>query len=163
MNNSLRWALLILLGMITYTLGLIRYDYVINVINPTRPFLLPRYIAEQMPYPINFMQLMQSMCHDPRWSSAFIYLMYPATSTCMAVFLLFKKKNYLHLTLLLYGTGVALLALLISFSSILGHEPMGFSIAQQLKKIYQEPYISLLLIGGFYWDMQRLKNEQRKM
>jgi exosortase F-associated protein len=156
-----RWLLLCLLALATFGLGLIRYDYVLNFIDPSLPFFLPRNTAEQIAYPLSLSELTNSLFHDPRWLSTCFYMTYPAIATCIAVYLIFQKKNYLQLTLLFYGTGIILLILLVLCSILMQEYTHGYALAQYFKKIYQEPYASLLLIGSFYWDRKNrdLKSE----
>lgn len=151
-NRAVRWLLLCLLCLITFGLGLIRSTYVLNFIEPALPFLLPRNTAEQLAYPLNLTHLLESLGHDPRWLSTLFYLIYPALGTCFAVHLIFHKKNYIQLTLLFYGTGFLLLTGFVLYSVLLQQYMQGYAIAQYFKKIYQEPYASLLLLGSFYWD-----------
>ncbi len=154
-NRTLRWLLLLLLCLVTFGLGLIRSNYVLNFTDYSLPFLLPRNTAEQLAYPLHFSHLFDSLLHDPRWLSALFYLIYPAIGTCVAVHLIFNKKNYVQLTLLFYGTGLALLIVLVLYSLLLQEYNQGYAIAQYFKKIYQEPYASLLLVGSFYWDTKK--------
>ncbi|MBC7450979.1 MAG: hypothetical protein H7259_05785 [Cytophagales bacterium] len=155
-----RWFLLILLGLATFGFGLIRYDYVLNFIDPALPFFLPRNTAEQVAYPLSLSDLSNSLLHDPRWLSTFFYMIYPALGTCIAVYLIFQKKSYFQLTLLFYSTGIILLILMVLCSILLKEYTKGYALAQYFKKIYQEPYASLLLLGSFYWNEKRdLKSE----
>ena len=149
-----RWLLLCLLGLATFGLGLIRYDYVLNFIDSSLPFFLPRNTAEQVAYPLSISDLAHSLLHDPRWLSTFFYMIYPAIGTCIAVYLIFQKKNYFQLTLLFYGTGIILLIVMVYCSILLKEYTKGYALAQYFKKIYQEPYASLLLLGSFYWDQK---------
>ncbi|HSZ73100.1 MAG TPA: hypothetical protein VK750_10535 [Cytophagaceae bacterium] len=156
---GIRYFFLLLLGIITFCLGLIRYDYVINVIDPSLPFLLSRNTAELATYPLDFKTFTSSLFHDPRWLSALIYMIYPAIATSIAVYLIFQKRKYVQLTLLFYSFGILMLGLFI-FCSLLFHQyTNGYAVAQYFKKIYQEPYASLLLLGSFYWD-QKNKRQQ---
>lgn len=157
-----RLLLLCLLGLATFGLGLIRYDYVLNFTSPTHPFFLPRNTAEQMAYPLSFSDLANSLLNDPRWLSTFFYMTYPAVATCLAVYLIFQKKNYLQLTLLFYSVGILLLILLVFCSILLKEYTQGYAMAQYFKKIYQEPYASLLLIGSFYWDRKNKAETQSR-
>jgi exosortase F-associated protein len=158
MNKRLiRFSLLLMLGIITFVLGFIRYDYIINLIDFSLPVLLPRQAAEQTSYPLDFHHLMSSIVHDPRWLSSMLYMIYPAIATSIAVYLIFQRKNYVQLTLLFYATGIVMLLVLVMYSLILHDYANGYAIAQYLKKIYQEPYASLLLLGSFYWDQQKKK------
>ena len=161
-NPLVRWLILIVLCLGTFGLGLIRYDYVLNFIDPSLPFFLPRNTAELVAYPLRLSDLANSLRHDPRWLSTFFYMIYPAIVTCMAVYLIFQKKNYFQLTILFYGTGVILLILMVLCSILLEEYTKGYALAQYFKKIYQEPYASLLLIGSFYWDRKtrELKSER---
>lgn len=154
-NRSVRWILLLLLCLVTFALGLVRSTYVLNFTDYSLPFLLPRNTAEQMAYPLHFSNLLDSLLHDPRWLSALFYLIYPAIGTCIAVYLIFNKKNYIQLTLLFYGTGLLLLITLVLYSVSMQEYNQGYAIAQYFKKIYQEPYASLLLVGSFYWDTKK--------
>jgi hypothetical protein len=156
-NRSLRWFLLLLLGGVTFGLGLMRYDYVLNFIDVSKPFLLPRTIAEQTTYPMDFGSLMNSLLHDPRWLSTLFYMIYPAIGTCIAIYLIFQKKKYVQLTLLFYSAGMILLLIFISYSILFHEYANGYAMAQYLKKIFQEPYASLLLLGSFYWDQKNKK------
>jgi hypothetical protein len=147
-----RWLLLSVLALVTFGLGLIRTKYVLNFIDTLLPFLLPRNRAEQVAYPLHFSDLVHSLLHDPRWLSTLFYMIYPAIGTCIAVYLVFHKKHYVQLTLLFYGTGFLLLTVLVLYSIFLQDYTNGYALAQYFKKIYQEPYASLLLLGSFYWD-----------
>lgn len=162
-NRPLRWLLLVLLCLITFGLGLIRSSYVLNFIDPSLPFFLPRNTAEQLAYPLSVTHLLDSLIHDPRWLSTLFYLIYPALGTCFAVHLIFHKKNYVQLTLLFYATGFVLLTALVLYSILLKQYTEGYAIAQYFKKIYQEPYASLLLLGSFYWDTRnRAESGERR-
>lgn len=154
-NHTVRWVLLLVLCLITFSLGLIRSNYVLNFTDYSLPFLLPRNTAEQLAYPLHLSHLLNSLLHDPRWLSALFYLIYPAVGTCLAVHLIFHKKNYVQLTLLFYSTGLVLLVGLVFYSVLLQEYNRGYAIAQYFKKIYQEPYASLLLVGSFYWDTKK--------
>ena len=162
-NRTVRWLLLVVLCLVTFGLGLIRSSYVLNFIEPSLPFLLPRNTAEQLAYPLSLTNLLESLLHDPRWLSTLFYLIYPALGTCFAVHLIFRKKNHIQLTLLFYGIGFLLLIGLVFYSILLQQYTQGYAIAQYFKKIYQEPYASLLLLGSFYWDMKnRAESEERR-
>ena len=150
-----RWLLLCLLGLATFGLGLIRYNYVLNFIDSSHPFLLPRNTAEALNYPLSLSALTISLLNDPRWLSTFFYMTYPAVATCIAVYLIFQRKSYLQLTLLFYSIGIALLILMVCCSIIMKEYAKGYAFAQYLKKVFQEPYASLLLIGSFYWDIKK--------
>ncbi len=154
-NRSVRWLRLFLLCVITFGLGLLRYSYVLNFIDSSLPFLLPRNTAEQLAYPLRFANLAESLLHDPRWLSTLFYLIYPAAGTCFAVHLIFHKKNYVQLTLLFYATGFVLLMGLVLYSILMKEYNQGYALAQYFKKIFQEPYASLLLLGSFYWDKKK--------
>jgi hypothetical protein len=158
-KTGVRWLLLLALGLATFSLGLIRYDYVLNFIHPTQPFFLPRNTAEQVAYPLHLSSLANSLLDDPRWLSTLFYLIYPAIATCIAVYLIFQKKNYVQLTLLFYSTGILLLTVLVLYSLLAHDYTRGYALAQYFKKIYQEPYASLLLLGSFYWD-RKMENEK---
>ena len=155
----IRSFLLLVLGAATFGLGLIRYDYVLNFIDSSQPFFLPRNAAEQATYPMDFASLLSSLLHDPRWLSTLIYMIYPAIGTCIAVYLIFQKRKYVQLTLLFYSAGMLLLFLLISYSIAFHEYANGYAIAQYFKKIFQEPYASLLLLGSFYWDQKNKRKE----
>jgi hypothetical protein len=143
------------LGLATFSLGLIRDKFILNFISPSLPFFLPRNTAEQMDYPLNLTDLIQSFLQDPRWLSTLFYLIYPVIGTCIAVYLIFQKKNYVQLTFLFYSTGILLLTVLIFYSVFTQDYAHGYTLAQYFKKIYQEPYASLLLLGSFYWDTKK--------
>ncbi len=147
-----RWILLLVLGAATFGLGLLRTGYVVNFIQTSLPFLLPRNTAEKVAYPLSFSDLIISMINDPRWLSTLFYMIYPAIGTAIAVYLIFHKRQYVQLTILFYGTGFLLLTFLVLYSIFLQEYNNGYALAQYLKKIYQEPYASLLLLGSFYWD-----------
>jgi len=156
MNSLLvRGFLLIFLGLATFGLGLIRYDYVLNFIDSSLPFFLPRNTAEQVAYPLHLSQLGTSLLSDPRWLSNLLYMIYPAIATCIAVYLIFQKKQYVQLTLLFYSSGILLLTALVFYSILWHNYTDGYALAQYFKKIYQEPYASLLLLGSFYWDTKK--------
>jgi hypothetical protein len=160
-NSFVRWLLLFMLGIATFALGLLRTKYVLNFIHTSLPFLLPRNTAEQVDYPLTFTALLHSLAQDPRWLSAFFYMIYPAIGTSVAVYLLFHKKQYLQLTLLFYSTGLLLLLLMVLYSISFHEYDNGYALAQYIKKIYQEPYASLLLLGSFYWDTKkRVESEE---
>jgi len=151
-SKPIRWTCLILLGILTYSLGLIRYSYILNLIDSSLPLLLPRNYGERSTYPLSLFDAWISFKTDPRWTSSIIYLCYPALATITTVYLLFNKKSYVLLTLFFYGIGIIFLCTMVLISLVLKDYQLGYGMAQQVKKIYQEPYISLLLLGGFYWD-----------
>ena len=155
-----RWLFLCLLALVTFGLGLIRYDYILNFIDPSLPFFLHRNTAMQLSYPLSLSSLANSLLHDPRWLSTLFYMIYPAIATCIAVYLIFQKKSYLQLTLLFYSTGIILMVLLVFCSILVKEYTTGYALAQYFKKIYQEPYASLLLIGSFYWDRKNKDSEE---
>lgn len=161
-KKTARWFALILLSALAFTIGLARQEYIINVIDTTLPILIPRNSFTPIPYPFSFYDFFYSIINDPRWTSSIIYLLYPVCSTLLAIMLLFNKKSYLKITLLFYATGLVLLILSITTSILLNNYSWGYGMAQQLKKIYQEPYISLLLIGGFYWDKQNRARAEKE-
>lgn len=158
MHSITRWIFLFSLGLATFILGLIRSDYILNFIQPDRPFLLPRndYTAD---YPLQTESFFQTFLQDPRWISALLYLLYPAAATCLAVQLLFRNRTFLYIVLFFYATGFFLLLGLVGYSIVSGDYRHGYALAQYLKKIYQEPYVSLLLMGGFYWERKNKNTE----
>lgn len=156
-HKIIRLVCLIILAVLTFLLGLIRYQYVINLVDSSLPMLLPRDDAETNTYPLSILELWTSLKTDPRWLSNLIYFSYPAFTTVLAVYLIFHKKKYSQLTLLFYMVGLLVLVLLVSVSLLLQKYEMGYGLAQYIKKVYQEPYISLLLLSGFYWNEEQLK------
>ncbi len=158
--NTLRWICLAILAVLTFLLGLIRYQYVINLINPSLPLLLPRDFAENSAYPFSIHEIWTSFKTDPRWLSSVIYFSYPAIATVSAAFLLFNKKSYLLITLFFYGIGLISLIMMVCGSMLIKEYPIGYGLAQHVKKIFQEPYISLLLLSGFYWNEEKIKKSK---
>jgi hypothetical protein len=159
MHKYIRWTLVCLLGLCTFALGLFRQKYIINLVDFSSPFLINRKVFLIDDYPLTFETLLNNLLVDPRWTSSFIYLCYPVVSTLIAIYLIFNQKRYVYITLLFYASGLIVLITMILFSVLANNYAQGYGLAQQVKKIYQEPYISLLLLGGFYWDKKNTRTK----
>lgn len=151
MNSSLiRKIGLSLILIFNLVNGYIRYAYVINFTDESKPYIYSRKDTKQYEYPTGMEKLKTSAKKDPRWISVIYYCTVAILSTLLSIYLLFDKRKWVVLAALFYLFLILVCVFLLVFSIVSKSYYIGYGLAQDIKNLIQTPFFSLFLIATIY-------------
>lgn len=145
--SSLRYALLGFIIMAFLLLGFVRDGYILNLNDTASPLLISRYESQ---FAVNVLEGSAQSQTDPRWYTLPIYLFLYTGLTAAALWLLFRQKAVLVITVIGYGILTVLAGGLLLTSNWGISTAVSFTMAQQLKELMLSPFMALLLLAFCY-------------
>lgn len=146
---AIRISILIVLLAGIFTVGFVKQKFILNFTNSTYSFFLPRQAPNLQAYPSTLSGISERIIQDPRWVSSVVYsFLYILLSTSF-IYILFRYKIYIKLTLFIYAVLIVISWFLIMIGNTFQSYKLGYGLSQNIKDLIQSPFVLMVLIPLF--------------
>lgn len=150
-NFPLRYLLGILILALTFIGGYLRIEFIINLSNPNFPFLIERdhFLI------IDSSNQDYEIAKDPRLSSIIIYTIFFTIMTLASVWVLFKRKKYVYIAVVIYSTAILFTICFFTVTLIFPKSELALDITNKFKNTIQEPFLDFLIIAYCFFESKQ--------
>lgn len=145
-----RYLLLVLIFILYFIIGVLKWNYIINPGIVKGDWLLYRYTREiQANYNVHYNDPIRHFLITPKWISTLIYGNAFLLLNLVIIYLTYYRKEYLSFTFWLFSIVSILSVVILALGVFLGIYDIVYPIISRIKELQQSPFTLILLLGAF--------------